>query len=185
MQTEKVNNSFLVDKVKLRIKHLPLNEEISVLDAYSGKGRIWQKISGFCKVPISVVRIDKERDEDDVAMLIGDNVKFMGGMDLDQFNVIDLDAYGVPDETLRTIFARKKKTGRAVVFFTFIRVGFGGIPRAMLSDLGYSEGMVKKCPTLFNKVGLEKFKAWLALNGVEKIFYIVRDRQKVYGGFYW
>jgi hypothetical protein len=93
-------------------------------------------------------------------------------MDLSKFDVIDLDAYGVPFKQLKIIFMQnEKKKLDVIVFVTFIQTMFGALPRAFLKECGYPNKMVRKIPTLFNKNGMDKMKLYLALNGVSKIHY--------------
>lgn len=179
-----IENSNFGDKVSLRLKHLPVGEEINVLDVYSGRARIWKKIERISGVAINLTRMDIRLDTDDPIMLVGDNLKFLGNMDLSEYNVLDFDAFGVPNKTLSIMFERKIKTGKAIVFFTFIASQMGRLPDDLLERLGYSIEMIKHCPTLFCRDGFEKFKMFLASYGVGSIFYIRRGR-KYYGGFYW
>jgi len=46
---------------------------------------------------------------------------------------------------------------------------FGALPTAMLNELGYSNVMIKKIPTLFYTNGIDKFKAWLSIYGIKSI----------------
>lgn len=80
--------------------------------------------------------------------------------------MIDLDAYGVPYEQLKVVFERAKDVR---VFVTFTQTWQGGLPHQMMMELGYSEAMLKKSRTIFQREALEKFKLWLAKQGVERI----------------
>jgi hypothetical protein len=108
--------------------------------------------------------------------LQGDNLKFLASMDISKFNVIDLDAYGVPYLQLKIIFSRKLQK-ETVVFVTFIQSVFGRLPNDMLEELGYSPTMIRKCPAIFFKNGFEKFKQFLACHGIEQIRYYSHDQK--------
>jgi len=162
----KTDNSFLGTKVKLRIDNLP-DSDIAALDCFSGTGKIWDKIKK--ELPnrnIQVLRIDKKNQTG--IFLRGDNRKFLESIDLNRFDVIDCDSYGVPYEQLKAIFKKQTRPG-TVIFVTFIQSIFGRLPVRMLRDIGYSAAMIRKCPSLFNRHGFDKFKLWLALQGVEQI----------------
>src|SRR6516164_5028271 len=94
------DNSYLRDKVDLRIEHLPPGP-VSVLDCYSGKGLIWAAVKRISGRSITVLPIDKRAEKLDFH-LHGDNIHYLSTLNLSRFNVIDLDAYGVPFEQIQT-----------------------------------------------------------------------------------
>jgi len=166
MAGTKTDNSYLDDKVFLRAGHLPSKDKIFLLDCYAGKGRIWKKVAVVSKARIMRLAIDFK---DDVGFhLPGDNLAWMQSFDLSRFDVIDLDAYGVPYKQLKIIL---ESGYRGVVFVTFIQSVFGVLPHEMLMDIGISQDMIEKCPTLFYRSGWLYFKNWLAMNGVPKIYH--------------
>jgi hypothetical protein len=167
------DNSFLADKIALRINNIPKKQCLSVLDAYHGGGSIWKNIQKKYQGKIKILKIDKEQ-KDDCFVLLGDNQKYFDSINLDSFDVIDLDAYGVPYEQLKSIFDRKYK---GTIFVTFIQAMTGILPHGFLEELGYTKQMVEKCPTLFCKDGFKKMCNYLKKNGIERIRY----RQKKAG----
>lgn len=108
--------------------------------------------------------------------LHGDNLKFLASMDISKFNVVDLDAYGVPYEQLKILFSRKPQA-ETIIFVTFIQSLYGSLPRGMLEDLGYSPLMIKKCPTIFYRNGFEKFKQYLAISGIGQIKHYSHEKK--------
>lgn len=166
MNSRQIENSYFYDKVALRLKHLPEKEKISVLDCFSGKNRIWNKIKERSDKRIDVLRIEKKQKKD--VYLKGDNLKYLLLLDLRQFDIICLDSYGVPFKQLEIIFKRKYE---GIIFITFIQIqnNYGTINIGLLESLGYTKTMVRKCKMLFNKNGFEKFKQYLANNGIKKI----------------
>ena len=159
----KTDNSFLEEKVYLRLSNLPKLESIKVLDCYAGKSIIWNEIKKRSKKQINIIGIDKKQYG---VNLKGENLKYIPSINLNNFDVIDLDAYGIPYKQLKLIFDRKYK---GILFITFIQSMFGSLPKQFLIDLGYKKAMIKKCPTLFYKNGIEKFKNWLAFNDIKAI----------------
>lgn len=120
--------------------------------------------------------------EYDAFGMIGDNLKLLQTIDLSKYDVIDLDAYGVPCDQLEIIFSRGYK---GIIFFTFIQTMYGGLSLSLSLSLYLSIGidaMIKKCPSVFNKKGLFLFFEYLNKHGVKCVAYI-RHGKKVYGIF--
>lgn len=165
-QQIKTDNSRFDLKIAIRKNCVGDKTRLNILDCFAGRGKCWHSIPGH-----NVIGLDIKKTNGN---LIGDNVKFLKGMDLNKFDVIDLDAYGVPYRQLKIIF---KKNFRGFVIATFIQSIFGVLPIKMLEDIGYTKEMIRKSRTLFNVNGFGKFKLWLALNGVKKIRYLNSSRK--------
>jgi len=167
----KTDNSYLSSKVNLRMNHLPDKQSMKVLDCFAGKSKIWKEIKKRSVKHINVVGIDRIACG---SALKGDNIKYLKGMDLTRYDIIDLDAYGIPFRQLEVIFRKKY---RGILFVTFIQSMWGRLPVRMLEKIGYTRKMIKKCPTLFNRNGVEKFKQYLAMNGVKRILIINKNNK--------
>jgi len=170
------DNSLLAYKVWLRVDHLP-RDPITVLDCYGGYGVVWDCVrrkSG--RSDIKRCGIDKEKRKGSVK---GDNRKWLSGIDVSAFNVIDLDAYGVPFDQVNILFEKKYK---GIVFFTFIQSSLVALPSKLLIASGITSEMRKSCPTLFGQIGWRLWLDWLGVNGVEKVHHRSKDR-KHYGFF--
>jgi hypothetical protein len=113
----------------------------------------------------SVTAIEKEHDKNKKA-LTGDNLKYLHILDISKFDIIDLDAYGIPFEQLEAIFKRQFK---GIIIVTAIQSMTGALPFKMLCLLGYTKSMIKKCPSLFYRNGDQKLKNYLYLRGIKKI----------------
>ena len=164
MEPIKTDNSYLKDKMLLRAEHLPPGD-VKVLDCFCGQGVLWRGVQKITDRKIDTLPIDT-RDDIDFFHLAGNNADFLLTLDLSRFNVIDLDAYGVPYDQLKILFERGYK---GVVFVTFIGFALGSINNNVLNDIGFTDEMIRKIPTLFCKRGWEYFLQWLALNGVTEI----------------
>jgi len=174
MSKVQTDNSFLDDKIALRFNHLSKNKKLLVLDCYAGNSLIWHEIINKYK-DIEYLPIDKKNNKQ--IQLKGDNVKFLNGLNLNKFNIIDLDTYGVPYKALNIIFT---KQWHGTLFITFNRTIMGCLPRKMLNALGYTNTMINKIPTLFYRNGFNKFKNWLSLNHISKIHYRQFKDRKYY-----
>jgi len=164
MSETKTDNSYLRDKIQLRINNLP-SGDISVLDCYSGKGLIWAAVRELTGRKIRTLPIDRRADKDDFH-LPGDNLEYLQTLDLTKFNVVDLDAYGIPFEQIDMLVRRGYK---GVVFVTAIQSVMGRLPNAMLHAVGFTDVQIEKAPTLLGKRGWEYLLQYLASVGVEKI----------------
>lgn len=111
------------------------------------------------------LRIESEADKGPVS-LRGDNMKYLPSLNLKIFDIIDLDAYGSPVKQMSVVF---RSGFQGIVHCTFIQAYFGGIDTRLLEALGYTENMVKKCPTLLYKNALDKMLSYLYIHDVESI----------------
>jgi hypothetical protein len=168
---KKTDNSYLQSKIDLRIAHLPAGD-VAVLDCYAGTGKIWSGVEEQSGRTITVLPIDKRKDTRSFR-LPGDNTRFLQSLDLTKYNVIDLDAYGIPFAQLRILFDRGYK---GTVFVTFIQSLFGGIPHDLAVEVGFSETIAKKIPTLLGARGWSYMQQWLANQGVTKIHHMGHAR---------
>lgn len=170
----RTDNKYLADKVALRLNHLP-EGKVRVLDCYAGRGIVWSAVRSLTDQPIEVLGIDVRRREG--FMFEGDNLAYLKQLDLSRFEVVDLDAYGVPYQQLALLFER----GYAgTIFVTFIQSQFGELSHGLLLDLGYTQAMIEKCPALLNRQGWTKFKRWLAIRGVPFIWHRSRGQTHHY-----
>ena len=175
-QTKQTDNSHLQEKVKLRIDNLPDLDTIKVLDLFSGEGLIWDTIIKQTQKDIKVLRIDQKKDKKGL-YLIGDNLKYR--LNYNHFDVIDIDAYGVPHRQLERIFQMVNTS--TVLYITYIQTLYGRLPKKMLEEIGYTEKMIKKIPTLFYSHAQEKLFQWLAQKGIKSVkYYCNENKRKTY-----
>lgn len=172
---QQIDNSHLPEKVWLRIHHLPLSG-LSVLDCYGGFGVVWSEVTRITGRRVDRLGIDKQKRP---GCLHGDNRKWLQSLDLSAFNVIDLDAYGIPFAQAAIIFKRQYV---GTVFFTFIQSEFGKLPAGLLDANGITAAMRRKCQTLYNAIGWRLWLDWLGNNGVTRVHLYQRQR-KYYGSF--
>lgn len=159
------DNSYLEEKVQLRIESLPHKDVVTVLECFAGDGLIWKEVKRITKRNIKILRIDQKDDKKGI-YLKGDNLKFLQSMDLERFDVVDLDAYGESFRQLEIIF-QKKFNG--IVHVTYCKHNMARINYALLQSLGYTRKMIDKAPTLFAKNLESVLEQYLVRNGVKKI----------------
>jgi hypothetical protein len=185
MSNQQTDNSAMTDKIDLRIEAIKGLDKISVLDAFHGEGHLWRGVERKIGKRIRVIGIEHEHGKG-TGSIWGENSKVIPSLDLSQFNVIDLDAYGIPAEQIELVFANKTLQSGTVIFYTFIPTNRGILPRCMTRRLGYSDRMVEKCPTLFVKEPFLKWCRFLGVFGVTELFDIdlyIKNNTKHYGYF--
>ena len=172
MKQVQTDNSFLDAKVQLRAETLPDQDTLHVLDAYSGQGTIWKQIKATSAKKIQITRIDTEDVKG--VYLKGDNLKYLNSIDLTKYDIVDLDAYGIPYKQLQALFNRGFK---GTIYITFIQTLYGQLNKGLLNAIGYTDEMIDKIPTLFNKEGFKKFKQYLATKGIREMKHISIDNK--------
>ena len=128
-------NSHFWTKIRVRKEAVERvdKDQIHVLDAFAGQGLVWREMQNqFPDRRFTVLGIDKKKYHD-VNVIMGENVKVMKGLDLSDFDLIDLDAFGCPAEQL-AICARKALTVPVVT--THISVTLGPVPKELLQAGG-------------------------------------------------
>lgn len=165
MAQTKTDNSFIVDKVNLRAAHLPMGE-VHVLDCFAGEGIIWRGVAA--KTKRNIIRLPIDTRDEIGFHLPGDNLDYLLSLDLERFNAIDLDAYGIPCEQISILVERGFQ---GWVYATFIQSLYGIMPYRILEEIGFSREMIEKVPTLFGKLGWDYFRQWLALKDVGTIWH--------------
>jgi len=167
MSSLQTDNSYFDIKVELRLSSLDLidRDEIYVLDCFSGNGLIWNEVELNTKKQLNILKIDKKNDRNGI-YLIGDNEKFIKNIDLSKYDIIDLDAYGSPFKLLDFIFEREFSS---IIHCTFIQSMYGKLDKKLLNKIGYPDSMINKCPSIFDKNGLNKMLMYLNKQGVKEI----------------
>lgn len=170
MTLTKTDNDNIAQKLAIRLfamNQLAKNpdESIKILDCFAGDGLLWHYIRKESGRPVEHIGIDSLSKIG--ARYLGDNRHYLRHLPIYQYDLIDLDAYGVPYEQLRILSDRKY---RGIVIGTFIQCVYGGLPYAMLEEIGYSRRMVKKITKLFFRDGWKKWATFLGILGYEQVF---------------
>lgn len=176
-QVTKTNNdsALLESKIQLRLQSLPDKQTVKILEAFGGEGVLWGIIKRRTGRDIKILSIDKEKYNR--VQLQGDNLKFISSFNLQEFDIIDLDAWGSPFPQLEIVF-RQKYSG--IVHGTFIQSMQGNVNKKLLFELGFTDRMIKKIPSLFNKDGFGKFKQYLAMHGVTRLTFVSQNNKNYF-----
>lgn len=144
-----------------------------MLEAFGGEGVLWSIIKRRCgDKNIKVLSIDKNQYKR--VQLQGDNLKYLSAFNLEEFDIIDLDAWGSPVKQLEILFEKKYK---GIVHCTFIQTMQGNLPKVLLHANGYTDAMLAKIQTLFVKDGLQKFMNYLSYKGIKSVEIVTKSRK--------
>jgi hypothetical protein len=159
------DNLHVAEKILIREHHLPAGDRVAVLAL--GGGLVWDRISSRHKDrKISVVSLGTKTNQG--ITLAGDELRYLAGMEVTRFDVIDIDGRGVPYQPLLHLLELTLEK-RIEIFCTVVFGPFGRIPAGLLEEIGYTKNMVDKCPELFRKKGMPLFLEWLTIRGVERV----------------
>lgn len=161
------DNSRFYEKVKLRLKaiaEIP-KDEVSILECYAGKGLLYAEVKKHTSKKLHIVSIEKEKGKNPFA-LCGDNLKFLPTLDLEKFDIIDLDAYGIPSEQIKIIADRGWHGGLVATCITQ-RLGWGRCPNILLKKINAVK-IARKVPTLFAPYLFQLFEHFLFSFGVRQ-----------------
>lgn len=176
----KTDNSHLNEKVNLRLDCVDMVEKdtVRVLELFAGKSILWTHVKNERpQRDIKVLSIEKQKGKNPLA-IEADNLKVIDSIDLDRFDIIDIDAYGVPFAQLEKIF---KRNYHGIVVVTFISSMFGMLPKKLLEINKVTPKMIEKIPTIFSPKLLEYMENYLYLCGVQEVRgYFLTNEQKYY-----
>ncbi len=166
MSKVRTDNSHLAEKVQLRLDYLPKKKTVRVLSCYFGRNVVWNTVAALS--PSRTIRVTGMDIVKGLpgAYLPGDNRKYLANMDLSGFDLIDLDAYGIPFEQLALVLDNHTARGKGA-FITAIQTHHGALPHKLLLHLGFTKKMLQKAPTLFYTDGIGKLLRFMAEKGVK------------------
>lgn len=108
------------------------------------------------EITFEYLRIDK-RKYDGPETVYGDNLKILPSLALGEFDLIDLDAYGVPYKQLRIV---AEKAPNVPVAVTCIMQSMSPVPREMLVACGIPEQWTVKGETSRMVFGRDRLRWW-------------------------
>lgn len=184
MSSRQTDNSEKDAKISVRLEALNQipKDEIRILDAFHGKGVMWKEISKLTDKTLHIDGIEIERGKSETAME-GNNLKIMPTLDLSDYDLIDLDAYGSPIPQLDIVFKQNPKG--CIIVYTFILTMHGGGSKLMRM-MGLTDEMQKKSPTACKRklsIALYNYLAYNKINEVNEIFVKRSSSRKWYGWF--
>lgn len=175
MPPHKTDNSHLEAKVALRLEALRQlgRDSVHVVDAFAGTGLVWAEVRARTDVDVQTLSIDR-KPYAGASVISADNRKVLGGLDYRGFDLVDLDAYGVPHEQLRLV---AKAAPALPVLVTCILGNMSIPPGRVLDAAGIPEAWRRNAPqVLFARWKLEFWSAYAASLGyTHTLRYVFRD----------
>ena len=172
----KTDNSYFEEKVLLRLEALEKVEGdiVRVLEMFAGKSLLWQEVRRRTSKAVSLLSIEKEKGKNPTA-LTGDNMKFVDALDLDGFDIIDINAYGSCFRQLDAVLSRGY---RGTVIVTDIQSVYGRTSQDLLRYAGFTDGMLKSVRSVIDAHAEEALYAYLESKGVYQVtgFFFGRKR---------
>lgn len=134
----------MIPKLALRLAVIDgLGGKAKVFDAFAGAGRLWRAV-GRHYPDVTVTGVDQRRYRRSIK---ADNRRVIEGIDLERFDVVDLDSYGVPVEQARMLSDRG---WNGTLVWTCICTAFGHLPTEILVAEGIPAEWREISPQLFS-----------------------------------
>lgn len=175
---KKTNNAKTDAKKKIRLKILNSISSPSVLEVYCGSGDmyydVWSKADNY-------LGIDKNKYFDKRATICGDAIKAVSTIDLSEFNIFDIDAYGSPYDVLKIIMQRipknKNKYGFVITDGISMDLRLGRICKGVRYFTGIDFHVAKRAAILHDEF-IKDTISYIEreLNGVSSDFIIANGR---------
>lgn len=173
----KTDNKSIGNKIFIRKQAIADLSSIKVLDLFGGNNVLWKNIQTD-----RYFGIEKQKDKG--KNLVADSHRIFNSLDLSQFNVIDVDSYGISFDIYKKILTNSSVCNGTIVIYTAITNEFTKIQNEAKDEFGF-RSFYDKAPSLFNARAIEFFYELLAKYGVSEVFYYeVKDNfTKHYGYF--
>ena len=141
----------------------------SVLDLFAARGALWGSLPHG-----EYLGIEKDKAKARPGVLVGDNMKFLPTLDLAEFDIIDCDAFGIPDKQIDAISKNGTLRAGTVVVYTCIRQGNTPVPRELARHAGV-EGIAKRAPQILGRYAGEIFDHMLSELAPKRVEYVIND----------
>lgn len=156
----KTNNAKTNAKQKLRESIFDNIKDCSVLEVYCGSGEMYKAV--WCKAQ-KYTGIDKVKYFDERHTICGDAEKAIRLVDVNAYNVFDVDAYGSPYEILDFIVKKidqtHKKIGFVITDGVNMDLKLGRVCKGLRYFVGYDFHIAKRANVLhddFIKIVIDK-----------------------------
>ena len=162
----KTDNAKINAKQGLRNNVLNFFDEKHVLEVFCGSGEMYRDV---WRVADTYTGIDIKKQFDERNTICGDAVKAVSTIDLDCFNIFDIDAYDSPYDVLNIVLSRYQGDAKRLAFILTDGINMdlkmGRICKGLRSLLDVDSKIFKKANNLHGKI-------------VEDIVDIVADKLK-------
>lgn len=176
-QPTKTDNKSIYDKIFIRKQAIQGLEQVKVLDLFAGRNVLWNNI------PTQYYfGVDTEKGKG--KNLVADSHIVFDALDLSEFNVIDVDSYGISFDIYKKILQRNDLQNGTVIIYTAITNEFTRIRNEAKLEFGF-DSFYNKAPSLFNARAIDFFYEMLANYGIREVnYYEIRDHFKKHYGYF-
>lgn len=176
-QPTKTDNKSIANKLYIRKEGIKNLNEIKVLDLFAGRNVLWNNIETDKYFGID---LSAEKGNN----LIADTRKVFDSINLNEYNIIDCDSYGIAFDLYKKILNNKNIKKGTIIFYTLITNEFTKIQNEAKKEFNFKH-FYDKAPSLFNARAIEFFYEMLANHGIKEVtYYSLRDKfDKHYGYF--
>jgi hypothetical protein len=112
---KKTNNAKITAKKDIRLEVLSFFDCASVLEVFCGSGEMYRYVWSSAQ---NYIGIDKNKYFDERKTICGDAEKIIRKVDLSEFNIFDIDAYGSPYEIADYITLNIPQSDKLAFIFT-------------------------------------------------------------------
>ena len=171
----KTDNKSIANKIFIRKEAIKYLKEIKVLDLFAGRNVLWDNIKTDRYYGID---IESNKGKN----LNADTRNVFDSIDLNEFNVIDCDSYGIAFDIYKKLLTNKNIMKGTIILYTLITNEFTKIQNEAKKEFNFQH-IYHKAPSLFNARAIEFFYEMLANYGIKEVnYYSLRDNfDKHYG----
>ena len=177
LHSTKTDNAHIESKINLRKLATKGLDELRVLDLFAGENKLW---ASFEKARYYGVEKVKGKG----ANLHTDNIRVIQSLDLSDFNVIDVDSYGIPANQIYELYQNDTLQKGTIIIYTCITNKMSGLNKCIL-DLFHLRDIYAKSKTIINGHAVEMFYGLLYSLGVRKVCeYEIKSAYEKHYGFF-
>jgi len=152
-------------KRELRIQALKeVKGNVKILDCFHGNGELWKSIMKV-GLEFDLLGIDINPSLSPFETIQGDNIEVVKSLDIEKYNIVDLDAYTNPIPLLKYLYPRAKDG--TVFIYTLILVRFAYTNNDLVEESG-GKNIRSKSRTILNRSYGEMWSSLLYKLGVTK-----------------
>lgn len=174
---QSTDNSHFELKLEIRRRATEGLKEINVLDLYAGENRLWSTMHTDRYYGVDIQRFKGLN-------VVADNARVLEAIDLRAYNVLDMDAYGVPDRQIGVMFRNRTLQAGTRVVFTSITGAMNGTSLNLCKYYGLTR-IYQKAKTMVARQTDELFLGYLYDHGIKTMWgYIIPgSMRKTYAWF--
>ena len=173
----KTDNANIESKINLRRLATAKLNELRVLDLFAGENKLW---ASFKKARYFGVEKVKGKGKN----LNTDNIRVIQSLDLSEFNVIDVDSYGIPANQIYELYQNDTLQKGTIIIYTCITNKMSWLNKRIF-EMFNLHNIYAKSKTMINGYAVDLFHGMLYNLGVRDVTeYQIHSRYEKYYGFF-